>query len=55
MFSRDAQHLSTVTADSVVRAHPFDTDKLKAIARDRVTRSLTTEDCRAYLPGLPCP
>lgn len=55
MFSQDGQRVTTVTTGGVVRAHPLQLDKLMEMGRARATRSLTVDECRAYLDGLPCP
>jgi hypothetical protein len=41
--------------DDTVRVYTLDNDELIAIAKDRVTRSFTEDECRAYLHVEECP
>jgi WD40 repeat protein/DNA-binding SARP family transcriptional activator len=45
----------TIGADGLVRIYTVDTEELVALARSRVTRSLTREECRKYLHVEECP
>jgi WD40 repeat protein/DNA-binding SARP family transcriptional activator len=45
----------TVGSNGLVRIYTVDTEELVALARSRVTRSLTTEECREYLHVDECP
>jgi WD40 repeat protein len=47
-FSPDGSMLISGAADRVARVWALDIDLLLRIARDEVTRSLTTEECRRY-------
>jgi WD40 repeat protein len=54
-FSPDGAHVATSSADGTVRIYVLDTDELAALARSRVTRSLTAEECQKYLHVDQCP
>jgi WD40 repeat protein len=55
-FSPDGKLLAGVRSEPTpyVKVWALDVDHLLEIARGRVTRSLTDEECRQYLQG-PCP
>ncbi|MBD0330072.1 MAG: protein kinase [Thermoleophilia bacterium] len=57
-FSSDGRMLAAVSptlpGPSALRVFALDHDLLLEVARERVTRSLTEEECRQYLQG-PCP
>ncbi len=55
-FSPDGKLLAGVRSEPTpyVKVWALDVDRLLEIARSRVTRSLTEEECRQYLQG-PCP
>jgi WD40 repeat protein len=53
--SRDGTRIATAAADGTIRTYVVDTDELVAMARSRVTRSLTTEECQKYLHVEECP
>lgn len=55
-FSPDGKPLAGVRPEPVpsVRVWALDPERLLEIARSRVTRSLTEDECRQYLQG-PCP
>ena len=55
-FSRDGSKLVTSSYDDgVVRVWTLDLDELIGLARDKLTRDLTTPECREYLHVDPCP
>ncbi|HSK97555.1 MAG TPA: hypothetical protein VK891_13125 [Euzebyales bacterium] len=49
VFSDDGERLATADVDGTVRVWAIDLDDLIAIARGRLTRALTDEECRQYL------
>ncbi|HEU4568428.1 MAG TPA: WD40 repeat domain-containing protein [Marmoricola sp.] len=54
-FSQDGTRLLTAGDDGIVRVWTLDTDELIGIARSRLSRGLTTAECRRYLHQVPCP
>jgi WD40 repeat protein len=54
-FSPDGTLLATCGADGTARLYVLPIEKLMALAKTRVTRSLTTEECRQYLHLDECP
>jgi WD40 repeat protein len=55
-FSRDGRRLATgEEEDRRVRVYVLDRNELVTLARKRLTRSLTPEECRKYLNQDPCP
>jgi len=54
-FNPDGDLLASTGADGVVRIWALDLDDLIEIARSRVTRTLTTGECRQYLHTERCP
>ena len=54
-FSPDGKHLATAGGDGTMRLFTLDMDELIALAEERVTRSLTDEECRIYLHVEACP
>jgi WD40 repeat protein/energy-coupling factor transporter ATP-binding protein EcfA2 len=54
-FSPDGTRLASVAADGLVRVWTLRLDDLEAIARDSLTRDLTTDECRRYLHLDACP
>ena len=54
-FSPDGQRLVTTWADGVTRVWTLDLDELVDLAGERVTRGLTTAECRQYLHTDTCP
>jgi WD40 repeat protein/class 3 adenylate cyclase len=54
-FSPDGRFLATASADGTVSLHLLPIDDLRDLARERVTRSLTDEECRQYLHVGKCP
>ncbi|HYH28058.1 MAG TPA: hypothetical protein VEA19_04670, partial [Actinomycetota bacterium] len=53
-FSPDGRFLATAGGDGKVSLHLMRIEELRNVARQRVTRSLTDEECRRYLHR-PCP
>ena len=54
-FSPDGKRLAASSADGFVRVYALPLDDLVAIAKSRVTRALTTDECRKYLHTETCP
>ena len=54
-FSPDSRRLASVDEDGTLRVYAMQIDDLLALARSRLTRSLTTEECQQYLHTDPCP
>jgi WD40 repeat protein len=54
-FSPDGDRLVTTWADGVTRVWTLDVEELVKIARQRVTRGLTTAECQQYLHTATCP
>jgi WD40 repeat protein len=54
-FSLDGTRLATSSYDGTVRVYVLRIEDLMALARSRVTRSLTTEECDKYLHLEQCP
>ena len=54
-YSPDGQHLATASMDGTVRVYVLGAEELLELARGRVTRSLTTAECREYLHQEACP
>jgi len=54
-LSPDGRHAATAGGDGTLRLYTLEMDELAALARARVTRSLTTEECRQYLHVEQCP
>ncbi len=50
-FSPDGTRLAYAAADGTVRVLALDIDDLIHLARSRLTRSWTPEECRTYLHG----
>lgn len=54
-FSPDGRELISADRGGVLRAFVLDTGELMDLAQSRVTRSLSTEECRQYLHVAECP
>jgi WD40 repeat protein/transcriptional regulator with XRE-family HTH domain len=54
-FSPDGNRLATAGADGTVRIYTLRLDDLVDLARSRVTRSLTDDECRTFLHMDACP
>lgn len=54
-FSPDGNQLYAASVDGVVRVYLTSVDDLITLARSRVTRELTTEECAIYLHSEHCP
>ncbi|MFO7622987.1 MAG: hypothetical protein R6V73_01450, partial [Anaerolineales bacterium] len=54
-FSPDGAYLATAGADGTVRTFALRMDDLIALAKDRLTRGLTDDECRQYLHLARCP
>ena len=54
-FSPDGRYLATANWDGTVCFYVLPIDDLVVLGRSRVTRSLTTEECRQYLHVEECP
>jgi WD40 repeat protein len=49
LFSRDGQRLTTATRQGETLVYALDLKDLVAVARSRVTRAMTPEECRKFL------
>ena len=54
-FSPDGTHLATAGTDGTARIYTLQMQDLIKLARSRVTRTLSTEECRKYLHVETCP
>jgi WD40 repeat protein len=55
VFSPDGKLLVTSDDSGAVRAYIVPVEELLALARERVTRTLTEEECRTFLHADTCP
>jgi WD40 repeat protein/DNA-binding SARP family transcriptional activator len=54
-FSPDGTRLATSSGDGTVRVYVLPLDQLMELARSRLTRGWTSDECQRYLPGEHCP
>ena len=54
-FSPNGKYLASASTDGTVRIYYSQIEDLIAAAKERVTRSLTTEECQKYLHVDVCP
>jgi WD40 repeat protein len=54
-FSPDGKRLAASSADRTVRIYALPLDEIIAMAKARVTRALTADECRKYLHVDKCP
>ena len=54
-FSPDGKRLAGSCSDGAVRIYALPLDDILAIAKSRITRALTTDECRKYLHLETCP
>ena len=54
-FSPDGKYLATGGFEGRARVYALRLEDLVALARSRVTRALTTDECRKYLHVETCP
>jgi WD40 repeat protein len=55
IFSPDGTSIITTAVDGTVRSFVVSTERLVELARSRLSRSLTTEECQKYLHVEECP
>ncbi len=54
-FSPDGTRLASMSDDGTARVYVLPMEELVALAETRVTRALTTDECRKYLHMEQCP
>jgi WD40 repeat protein len=54
-WSADGKRLATAGVDGIVEVYAMDINDLMALARECVTRNLTTDECKKYLHVDKCP
>jgi WD40 repeat protein len=54
-FSPDGKHLATSGEDGIVQVYTLDIGELLDLARTRVTRTLTPDECQRYFQSPACP
>jgi WD40 repeat protein len=54
-FSPDGRYLAVAGTDNAIRVYLTRLDDLIAVAHERLTRTLTTEECQNYLRVAACP
>jgi WD40 repeat protein len=55
VLSPDGKHAATAGGDGTMRLYTLDTTELITLARSRLTRDLTKEECQRYLHQEQCP
>ena len=54
-WSPDGKRLATASEDGTVQIYPIDVRDLLDLARKRVTRDFTPDECELYLQSKKCP
>jgi WD40 repeat protein len=54
-YSPDGKRLATASSDRTVQVYAIDIHELLDLARSRVTRDLTPEECKRYFQTEKCP
>jgi WD40 repeat protein len=54
-FSPDSKRLATVGQDGIVQVYALDIQSLLKLAKKRITRPFTPDDCQRYFSGGGCP
>ena len=54
-FSPDGKRLATANADGTVQVYALDLRELLNLARSRVTRTFTADECQRYFQSGTCP
>jgi WD40 repeat protein len=54
-FSQDGKRLATASRDGTVQVYALDPRELLNLARSRVTRDFTSEECQRYFQSATCP
>ena len=54
-YSPDGKRLATASADGTVQVYAIDIQRLLNLARSRVTRDLTPDECVRYFQTEKCP
>ena len=54
-FSPDGKRLATASSDWTVQVYALDLRELLNLARSRVTRTFTAEECQRYFQSETCP
>ena len=55
VFSPDGKHLATASEDGTVQVYALDPRELLKLARSRVTRPFTADECQRYFQSPTCP
>jgi len=55
IFSPDGKRLATASEDGTVQVYAFDLRELLNLARSRVTRTFTPDECQLYFQSKTCP